>query len=126
MPKWSKGRIALVGDAGYCPSPLSGQGTSLALVGSYMLAGELAASGGEYKKAFSRYEAVIKRFVKKNQNLAKLSASVIAGTEDSFIARLHHYLSGKMPDSWLQFVQKWGLRRIEKAANSICIKKLYP
>ena len=36
-----QGRVTLVGDAGYCPSPLSGQGTSLALVGAYVLAGEL-------------------------------------------------------------------------------------
>ncbi|MCX7124597.1 MAG: FAD-dependent monooxygenase [Gammaproteobacteria bacterium] len=47
MKSWTKGRVALVGDAGYCPSPLSGQGTSLALVGAYILAGELKAASGE-------------------------------------------------------------------------------
>ncbi|OBA90899.1 FAD-binding monooxygenase, partial [Mycobacteriaceae bacterium 1482268.1] len=41
MPSWTSGRVALVGDAGYCASPLSGMGTSLALVGAYILAGEL-------------------------------------------------------------------------------------
>ena len=41
MPSWTSGRVALVGDAGYCASPLSGMGTSLALVGAYLLAGEL-------------------------------------------------------------------------------------
>jgi 2-polyprenyl-6-methoxyphenol hydroxylase-like FAD-dependent oxidoreductase len=41
MPSWSSGRVTLVGDAGYCASPLSGMGTSLALVGAYILAGEL-------------------------------------------------------------------------------------
>lgn len=41
MGQWSKGRVALVGDAAYCASPASGQGTSLALVGGYVLAGEL-------------------------------------------------------------------------------------
>ena len=41
MPAWTSGRVALVGDAGYCASPLSGMGTSLALVGAYLLAGEL-------------------------------------------------------------------------------------
>ena len=41
MPTWSSGRVGLVGDAGYCASPLSGMGTSLALVGAYLLAGEL-------------------------------------------------------------------------------------
>lgn len=41
MAAWSSGRVALVGDAGYCASPLSGMGTSLALVGAYVLAGEV-------------------------------------------------------------------------------------
>ena len=41
MAAWTSGRVALVGDAGYCASPLSGMGTSLALVGAYLLAGEL-------------------------------------------------------------------------------------
>ena len=41
MDHWSIGRVALVGDAAYCCSPLSGQGTSVALLGAYILAGEL-------------------------------------------------------------------------------------
>ena len=41
MPTISPGRVTLVGDAGYCASPLSGMGTSLALVGAYVLAGEM-------------------------------------------------------------------------------------
>lgn len=45
MDSWSSGRVALVGDAGYCASPLSGMGTSLALVGAYVLAGELGPAG---------------------------------------------------------------------------------
>lgn len=56
MSHWSDGRVALVGDAGYCPSPVSGQGTSLALVGAYVLAGELALAKGDYTQAFSQYE----------------------------------------------------------------------
>lgn len=42
MPRWSEGRVALVGDAAFAPSFLTGQGTSLALVGAYMLAHSLA------------------------------------------------------------------------------------
>ncbi|MWN16072.1 FAD-binding monooxygenase, partial [Escherichia coli] len=42
-PRWSSGRVALVGDAAYCASPVSGMGTSLSLAGAYVLAGELAA-----------------------------------------------------------------------------------
>ena len=44
MPRWTSDRVALVGDAGYCASPLSGMGTSLALVGAYLLAGELGSA----------------------------------------------------------------------------------
>lgn len=67
MPCWSKGRVALVGDAGYCASPLSGQGTSLALVGAYLLAGELNAAAGDYSLAFERYNALLRPFVDANQ-----------------------------------------------------------
>ena len=70
MDRWSKGRVALVGDAAYGPSPASGQGTSLALVGAYVLAGELAAADGDYGAAFARYEAEMREFVEQNQALA--------------------------------------------------------
>jgi 2-polyprenyl-6-methoxyphenol hydroxylase-like FAD-dependent oxidoreductase len=56
MDHFTNGRTALVGDAGYCASPMSGMGTSLALVGAYVLAAELAAAGGEYPNAFGQYE----------------------------------------------------------------------
>lgn len=44
MDRWSHGRVVLLGDAAHCPSPASGQGTGMALVGAYVLAGELAAA----------------------------------------------------------------------------------
>ncbi|MFG1681319.1 FAD-dependent monooxygenase [Nonomuraea sp. NPDC049269] len=64
MDRWSKGRVVLVGDAAYCASPASGQGTSLALVGAYVLAGELAAGGG-----VDGYEREMRGFVDANQKL---------------------------------------------------------
>ena len=45
LESWHRGRVGLLGDAAFSPSPLTGQGTSLALVGAYVLAGELAAAG---------------------------------------------------------------------------------
>ncbi|MFI8194905.1 FAD-dependent monooxygenase, partial [Streptomyces sp. NPDC085946] len=48
MDPWSQGRVTLLGDAGYCPSPLSGQGTSLALVGAHVLADCLAQANGDH------------------------------------------------------------------------------
>ncbi|MFI1582386.1 FAD-dependent monooxygenase [Embleya sp. NPDC020630] len=70
MPRWSKGRVVLAGDAAHCPAPLSGMGTSLALVGAYVLAGELASAGGEYRPAFARYRHEMADYVERCQRLA--------------------------------------------------------
>ncbi|WP_331453138.1 FAD-dependent monooxygenase [Streptomyces sp. SS162] len=70
LDHWSRGRVVLLGDAGYCASPLSGQGTSLALVGAYVLAGELAKAGVDHSAAFARYEGRMRPFVAANQALA--------------------------------------------------------
>jgi 2-polyprenyl-6-methoxyphenol hydroxylase-like FAD-dependent oxidoreductase len=69
MPRWSSGRVALVGDAAHAPSFLSGQGSSLALVGAYVLAGELAAHADPID-AFASYERMTRPFVEANQTLA--------------------------------------------------------
>ncbi|OEV09683.1 FAD-dependent monooxygenase [Streptomyces nanshensis] len=66
MPRWSDGRVALVGDAAYAPSFLTGQGTSLALVGAYMLAGSLA--GRDHAAGFAAYEQDTREFVTLNQD----------------------------------------------------------
>lgn len=60
---WSSGRVALVGDAGYCSSPYSGMGTSLALVGAYVLAGEINQSPDDLPRAFANYDATLRPFV---------------------------------------------------------------
>ncbi|MEV4005666.1 FAD-dependent monooxygenase [Actinomadura sp. NPDC049753] len=70
MDSWSKGRVVLLGDAGYCGSPLSGQGTSMAIVGAYVLAGELKAAGGDHRAAFANYEKELRGYVAANQELA--------------------------------------------------------
>jgi 2-polyprenyl-6-methoxyphenol hydroxylase-like FAD-dependent oxidoreductase len=67
MPSWSSGRMAMVGDAAYCSSPVSGMSTSLALAGAYVLAGELAAH--PHPTAFARYEAVMRPYVDQAQKL---------------------------------------------------------
>ncbi|BDM74306.1 hypothetical protein HEK616_77930 (plasmid) [Streptomyces nigrescens] len=70
MDHWSQGRVALLGDAGHCPSPLSGQGTSLALVGAYVLADCLARARGDHQAGYSHYEQRMRPFVRLNQALA--------------------------------------------------------
>src|SRR6202034_2098498 len=67
LDRWSSGRAVLLGDAGYCPTPLTGLGTSLALVGAYVLAGELAAAPDDHRTAFARYEEVIRSYVAQSQ-----------------------------------------------------------
>jgi 2-polyprenyl-6-methoxyphenol hydroxylase-like FAD-dependent oxidoreductase len=71
MDHWSQGRVALVGDAGYCCSPLSGQGTSVAILGAYFLAGELKAASEDgvenYAQGFTNYYDEFHDYVLRNQ-----------------------------------------------------------
>ena len=71
MDSWARGRVALVGDAGYCCSPLSGQGTSVALLGAYVLAGELKAASQDgkvdHEAGFANYHREFSDYVKRNQ-----------------------------------------------------------
>lgn len=69
MAKWSNNRIVLVGDAAYCPTPLTGMGASLAINGAYVLAGELSKlSEGEHPaKALEAYDANFRGWVKESQ-----------------------------------------------------------
>lgn len=69
LDSWSHGRAVLLGDAGYCPSPLTGMGTSLALVGAYVLAGELAAPGAGPRTAFDAYDRIMRPYVTRAQQL---------------------------------------------------------
>lgn len=64
IDRWSRGRAVLVGDSAFAGSV--GMGTSLALVGAYVLASELAASGADHRQAFARYEQAMRPFVERN------------------------------------------------------------
>ena len=74
MDRWSSGRVGLLGDAAFSSSPMSGGGTGLALVGAYLLAGELAAAGWDPDAGFARYEARMRSFVEANQEIGRLNA----------------------------------------------------
>lgn len=67
MPRWSSGRIALAGDAAHAPSFLTGQGTSLALVGAYVLADSLA--DRDHAAGFATYDRTTRDFATTNQDL---------------------------------------------------------
>ncbi|MBP2471484.1 2-polyprenyl-6-methoxyphenol hydroxylase-like FAD-dependent oxidoreductase [Crossiella equi] len=95
MPSWTTGRVALVGDAGYCASPASGQGTSLALVGAYVLAGELARHA-DHREAFAAYEHRMRPYVRANQELGvELAKGMVAET------------------AWQRRLRAWSLRSLK-------------
>jgi 2-polyprenyl-6-methoxyphenol hydroxylase-like FAD-dependent oxidoreductase len=86
MPAWSRGRVALVGDAAYAPSFLTGQGSSLALVGAYMLAGALA-TARDHGTAFADYERGTRGFVEQNQALVAEGDALLFPTTAEALAR---------------------------------------
>lgn len=71
MDRWSRGNVVLTGDAAWCATPLSGIGTTLAIVGGYVLAGEIAKTDNK-KSAFEAYDRIMRPFVKEGQGLPKI------------------------------------------------------
>jgi len=67
MPNWSKGRVVLVGDAGYCATFATGMGTTLSLAGAATLADSLQKAGDDYKKAFEEYNTILQPFAEQTQ-----------------------------------------------------------
>ncbi len=123
MDAWSKERVVLAGDAGYCASPVSGQGTSLALVGAYVLAGELAAASGDYKIAFVQYEKQLRKYVKENQKLGQLFAKNMTGEKkNKIVVWLHDQFMKIIPGQWINFLTQRSVNRVNKVANSINLK----
>ena len=114
MSEWARDRVALVGDAAYCASPMSGQGSSLALIGAYILAGELAVTPDDHQAAFTEYHRVMRPYVTANQELGRQSAAFMtSGTPDTSAE-----LSGSMIESVIDSTTD----RITDAANAITLK----
>jgi 2-polyprenyl-6-methoxyphenol hydroxylase-like FAD-dependent oxidoreductase len=74
LDSWSRGRVTLVGDAGYCPGPAVGGSTSIAVLGAYVLAGELAQASGDYPQAFAAYERELADPVRRSRAMARTMA----------------------------------------------------
>jgi 2-polyprenyl-6-methoxyphenol hydroxylase-like FAD-dependent oxidoreductase len=70
LPRWSSGRIGLLGDAAACPSLLAGEGTGLAMTEAYVLAGELDRADGDPERALAAYERRLRPFVEGKQKAA--------------------------------------------------------
>jgi 2-polyprenyl-6-methoxyphenol hydroxylase-like FAD-dependent oxidoreductase len=77
MDRWFSGRVGLLGDAAFSASPMSGAGTGLALVGAYMLAGELAAAGWDPAAGFARYQERMRDYVDANQEIGRMHVEML-------------------------------------------------
>lgn len=106
MDRWSSGRVGLLGDAAFSSSPMSGAGTGLALVGAYLLAGELAAAGWDPEAGFAGYERRMRSFVAANQEIGRL-----------------HVRSREVPgpdaEPSIDFTGEWFTELLERAINGV-------
>ncbi|RDC62431.1 FAD-dependent monooxygenase [Adhaeribacter pallidiroseus] len=99
--RWSTGRVALVGDAAYCATPIAGKGTDLAMAGAYILAGELS-RGNTYAEAFQAYEQRMRPYVEKCQKLPPGVPSLVYPTSRLGVGLLNsvYRLLGSGPVQW--------------------------
>lgn len=81
MDRWSDGRIGLLGDAAFSASPMSGAGTGLALVGAYLLAGELAAADWDPVAGFAAYQERMTDYVEANQEIGRMHVQMLAAPD---------------------------------------------
>jgi 2-polyprenyl-6-methoxyphenol hydroxylase-like FAD-dependent oxidoreductase len=107
MSSWSKGRIALVGDAAYCPSLLAGEGAGFALAGAYLLAGELQGTSDDHGAAYRAYEQRLRAFIERKQTAAQqFATSFTPKTRLGLFVRDLVLRSTSIP-----LVSKWLMRR---------------
>jgi 2-polyprenyl-6-methoxyphenol hydroxylase-like FAD-dependent oxidoreductase len=117
LPRWSRGRVALLGDAAYGPSPMSGQGTSLALIGAYLLAHRLA-DGAEPVSALGLWEKEFRPNVELNQALATDGMStLLPATRVGILARNQMF---RVIPLLARFGQGFG-GRLERASRAVTL-----
>ncbi|MBO0864189.1 MAG: FAD-binding domain [Mycobacterium sp.] len=78
MDNWSRGRVMLIGDAAGAVSLVAGEGTGLAMLEAYVLAGELHRADGDYREAFRRYQQSLGPFIARKQRSARTFAAAFA------------------------------------------------
>ena len=109
-------RVLLVGDAAYGPSPLPGQGSTLALVGAYVLAGELKAANSDYANAFARYEQKMRKYAEKNQKIGVMAAGGVVESS-AFKIGMRNFCM-RVP-GFMTLMFKGINRMVAKSANGI-------
>ncbi len=120
--RWSKGRVAMIGDAAYCVTPIGGKGTDLAIVGAYLITGELSkCSAYNYPKAFANFEHRLRPYVNKVQKLPPGVPRLVYPKSKTGVAVLNFFfsLAGSKP---VKFVLKMlGKNKSNSNKNSNCL-----
>ncbi|MFF0437348.1 FAD-dependent monooxygenase [Streptomyces sp. NPDC004327] len=123
MDRWSRGRVVLLGDAAHCTSPASGQGTGLALTGAYVLAGELAAAGGDHEAAFAAYEELMRPGVELNRRFAEKFAKEMTLSSRRKIA-LRMFMVRVLPRTpFKNLIAKKIRDEIQRASTAVPVKE---
>ncbi|WP_327146849.1 FAD-dependent monooxygenase [Nocardia sp. NBC_01327] len=126
LERWSSGRAALVGDAAYSPSPLSGQGTSMALVGAYVLAAELNAAHGDHTVAFDAYQTRMSEYVNLNLTLGWTNAKQMVAA-DKRALKIHITavrVMRRLP--WKGMALRSIMKPLNHASNAIALEQYVP
>ncbi|WP_204295526.1 FAD-dependent monooxygenase [Actinoplanes campanulatus] len=116
LPRWSAGRVTLLGDAAHCPSPASGQGTSLALTGAYVLGRHLGTPGG-----LAAYEAEMRPYVERNMAFGrKMARDMVPGSRLAIAVRNYGMRTLRFHPRKEQVIDRV-LAPMHEAANAIVI-----
>jgi len=103
-PRWFNGRTGMIGDAAYCPTPLTGMGTTLAIVGAYLLAGELSRHNN-HEAAFIAYEKRMRPFVEEVQSLPP-GVPWLAHPKSKFGVAIVNTVAGILASSFVKRIGK--------------------
>jgi 2-polyprenyl-6-methoxyphenol hydroxylase-like FAD-dependent oxidoreductase len=114
LASWSKGRVALVGDAA-CGATLGGMGTGTAIVAAYVLAGELAATAGGYRSAFARYEHALRDYARRCQKGGDRAGAFLAPRTSARIRMRNRLLS-------IRFLLNLMLKQGRKVTSNITLE----
>ncbi|PCC73763.1 2-polyprenyl-6-methoxyphenol hydroxylase [Nannocystis exedens] len=115
MDTWTRGRVTLAGDAGYSPGAAVGGSTSLAIVGAYVLAGELAAAGGDHVRGFRNCEETLQQYVMHSRAFALSAArKLIPGSPLAlWLFAQSAWLFDRVPVSWLRTLARLGRSSVQ-------------
>ncbi|PWY56722.1 FAD-dependent oxidoreductase [Legionella qingyii] len=121
MQQWFKDRVALIGDAAYSPALTSGQGSSVAIVGAYVLAGELYAAAGDYEKAFTSYQNKMQKYIKINQEIGEAVINFILPKPKNIFQQVYDKIKSVLLPK--DYTIKQLRKKFYKASNGITLSQ---